>query len=66
MEISHLMYGTFVRKTPTLILNVFLVGLSSVLRFVLIWFWFGRKFSGENREKMPIPVSSPTLFRLGE
>ena len=58
---SFLVY-VWVRKTLTLIIKVFLVGLSSVLMFVLIWFWFEMKFSSENRAKMLIFVSTRHLF----
>ena len=70
------MYGTFVwklsqippclglcRKNPN---KGILVGLSSVLKVHLFWFWFGRKIFGEKGEKYPFPVFSPTPLHLGE
>ena len=51
---------------PNSSINVFLVGLSWVLWFVLNWFCFGRKFSGEEWQKCPIFVSNPMPLRLGD
>ena len=55
----------WVRKTITLIIQVFLVVIRWFLWFVFIWFWFGRKFFGEKWKKYPISIFSPTPLRLG-
>ena len=49
-------------KTLTLIIKVFLVGLNQFCSFVLKWFGFGWKVSGEKGQKYPIFVLALLLF----
>ena len=49
-------------KTLTLIIKVFLVGLSQFCSFVLKWFGFGWKVSGEKGQKDPIFVLARLLY----
>ena len=63
------MYG--LGKTLTFIINVFWVGLSSVLKVDLFCLWFGRKIFDKKGEKIPhlcfyTPLLRQRSARLGK